>query len=356
VSNIYKPPNANWPEPPLPTVTHPALVMGDFNSHHTAWGYNVSDKNGEDLTQWSELNNLYLVHDAKQRGTFHSARWSRDYNPDLCFVTRNREGKPVPAVRRVLGNFPHSQHRPVLFSIGLHIHKIKSIPKDRWNFCKANWAGFSKAVDDSVRWIPATPENYDRFVGLVIGAAKKNIPRGHRKTYIPGWTTQCEELYASYQLSRNQDTADNLLSLLDKARREKWAQLVENTNSQHSSREAWRLLRHLGSDGQPSDRGHNISPNSIANCIVETSRAPADKTFSRMIKNQYRLAKREAAERSPHAVPFTMSEMDTAISKMKTGKAAGVDGVFPEFVRHSDSGQGSGCARCSTVYWKLERS
>jgi hypothetical protein len=335
ISNIYKPPNAAWPTPPLPAPSHPAILIGDFNSHHTTWGYNVSDKNGEDLTQWAELNDLHLVHDAKQKGTFHSARWNRDYNPDLCFVTRNGEGKPISAVRKVLGNFPHSQHRPVVFTIGLYIQRITSIPKNRWNFSKANWVDFSRSADDTLRWFTPTVDNYERFVGAVIGAAKKYIPRGHRASYIPGWTAECEELYARYQLSRNQQDADTLINLIDRSRKEKWAQLVENTNFQHSSRKAWRLLRRLGSDGEPSNQKKNISPNQIANHIVETSRAPADKQFSKSVRRKFLQAKKASPNQSAHATPFTRMEMDVAISKIKPGKAAGVDEIFPEFIKNS---------------------
>ena len=41
-------------------------------------------------------------------------------------------------------------------------------------------------------------ENYDRFCGLGKYIAKKHIPRGFRKQYVPGWNTKCNELYDNY--------------------------------------------------------------------------------------------------------------------------------------------------------------
>jgi len=38
------------------------------------WGYNKNDTQGEELADWSEAKGLRLVFDAKQRGTFQSAR------------------------------------------------------------------------------------------------------------------------------------------------------------------------------------------------------------------------------------------------------------------------------------------
>lgn len=41
--------------------------------------------------EWAELNNLYFIFDTKERSTFHSAAWGRDYNPYMYFVTTHRK-------------------------------------------------------------------------------------------------------------------------------------------------------------------------------------------------------------------------------------------------------------------------
>ena len=146
---------------------------------------------------WAETLNLHLLYDAKDRGTFHSARWDRDYNPDLCFVTSMNTG-PLPATRVVLKNFPQSQHRPVIIDIGNKIPIVKSVAKPRWNFHKADWKRFSKLLDDAIRFIPPLSSNYERFVGLVIASAKKTIPRGHRDEYIPCWNEESDRLYREF--------------------------------------------------------------------------------------------------------------------------------------------------------------
>lgn len=86
VNNIYNPLIIDWPIPSLKTVNHPAIYIGDFNSHHTSWGYRDINTCGNDLLEWSEVEKVRLVHDAKQKGTFWSARWNKEYNPDLCFI------------------------------------------------------------------------------------------------------------------------------------------------------------------------------------------------------------------------------------------------------------------------------
>ena len=48
IANIYKPPTEHWNNTNLPPVLpHPAVLVGDFNSHHPDWGYQEADLIGE---------------------------------------------------------------------------------------------------------------------------------------------------------------------------------------------------------------------------------------------------------------------------------------------------------------------
>ena len=138
VINVYKPPSKTWSNTVIQQEIHPAIYVGDFNSHHSLWGYTNNNEDGDKLVKWAESLNLFLVHDLKDLPTFQSGRWQRGYNPDLCFVTRAQDDKPLKASRRVLNKFPRSQHRPVIIKIGIQIEPVNSIPKPRWNFQKAN--------------------------------------------------------------------------------------------------------------------------------------------------------------------------------------------------------------------------
>jgi hypothetical protein len=43
VVNVYKPPTASWSNVPLKLFPHPAIYVGDFNSHNQLWGYEHKD-------------------------------------------------------------------------------------------------------------------------------------------------------------------------------------------------------------------------------------------------------------------------------------------------------------------------
>jgi len=134
----------------------------------TDWGYSSSNKEGEMLSNWASCNDLALVYDLKQKGTFVSARWQREYSPDLCWVS-SVCGHPQPATSSVLGNFPHSQHRPSVIHIGLMLPVIHSTNKKRWNFRKADWENFTRKTENSIPLIPrqqiAIEEAYTHFMG-----------------------------------------------------------------------------------------------------------------------------------------------------------------------------------------------
>ena len=47
VHSVYKPPNEKFVLPALGNGNLPHIVIGDFNSHSTTWGYTNTDDNGE---------------------------------------------------------------------------------------------------------------------------------------------------------------------------------------------------------------------------------------------------------------------------------------------------------------------
>src|SRR6202012_3634404 len=80
---------------------------------------------------------------------------------------------PIQARRTVEQDFPHSQHRPVIVELGYQIPIIKSVPRPRWNFNKAQWPSFTIDLDKVMRWISPNIENYSRFLNAVTSTAKK---------------------------------------------------------------------------------------------------------------------------------------------------------------------------------------
>ena len=87
VPSMYKPPNDPFELPALGHRNLPHIVIEDFNSHSTTWGYTSTDNEGEAVEQWAASCDFTLTHDAKLPKSFNSARWKKGYNSDLIFVS-----------------------------------------------------------------------------------------------------------------------------------------------------------------------------------------------------------------------------------------------------------------------------
>ena len=61
VTSVYKPPGERFSfHQPLT-----AVIIGDFNSHSSTWGYATTNTDGELVEDWAENQRLSLVHDPK---------------------------------------------------------------------------------------------------------------------------------------------------------------------------------------------------------------------------------------------------------------------------------------------------
>ena len=51
------------------------LVAGDFNSHNTIWGYDLTNEDREAAEEWASSIDLTILYDAKDDASFQSACW-----------------------------------------------------------------------------------------------------------------------------------------------------------------------------------------------------------------------------------------------------------------------------------------
>lgn len=71
---MYKPPNAILKfEKPLNFESQPTnFIIGDFYSHHTSWGYDLTDDYGNGVELWVESTEMTFIHKPKLPPSFNS--------------------------------------------------------------------------------------------------------------------------------------------------------------------------------------------------------------------------------------------------------------------------------------------
>jgi len=181
-------------------------------------------------------------------------------------------------VRRFLGKFPRSQHRPSLTTPPRLKVPAHSDPVKRWNFRKADWKRFCLLTGESVeRLSPLDTTNiekaYQEFCESLPFAVKQCIPRGRRKNYVPCWDKECETLYCSFIRTPvgtdSNRAASSVLSWLEQAKQERWEEAVNSIHLLHSSRKAWSTINELTGRSGRSCYLCSVSANSIASQLVK---------------------------------------------------------------------------------------
>ena len=147
VHSLYKPPPEPFLLPPLGQRIKPHIVIGDFNSHSTLWGYTTTDSDGEAVEQWADSNRLSLIHNAKLPKSLNSAIWKKGYNPDLIFVSSNISDM---CEKSVLDQIPRTQYRPICVTVHPVIVPQPTPFRRRFNLRKAKWDDFSTDFDEAI--------------------------------------------------------------------------------------------------------------------------------------------------------------------------------------------------------------
>ena len=342
VISVYKPPPTPfvWPQQiPLdtPQATKPTVIIGDFNSHNTIWGYDENNTDGEAVEEWATTKDLTLLHDLKGGSSFMSARWKKGYNPDLVFVSSSHF---TCFEKTIADPIPKSQHRPMIVNIRPTVRAMESNSIPRFNFKKAKWQQFTTDLDAQIAVIEPVPGNYEVFQKLVWKVAKQHIPRGCRKTYIPCLTNENKELYNQYIASYNNDPfsentitlGEDLTASITKEKSERWRELITNTDLTHNSKEAWTTIKKLNAERKPQSRIAAVTPNQVANQLLQNGKPTSkERGHLKKLKSEMDQALQDSDEGFE---AFTTEEIDVALNHLKLGKAAGIDGIFTEMIKH----------------------
>jgi len=123
-----------------------------------SWRYHETNDDDYVLEVWAVSGGLSLIHDHKLPSSFNSSRWKRRYNPDLIFES---EAIGIQCFKKMCEPIPSTQHKPILCDISAAISPNFAHFRRRFNFRKADWTAFSKALDKKISCLPPTSDNYN---------------------------------------------------------------------------------------------------------------------------------------------------------------------------------------------------
>ena len=333
VTSMYKPPGSpfSFLEPETFNYQQFNVIIGDFNSHSTSWDYHNSNNDGILLEEWAEAHQLHLVHDVKPPPSFNSYRWRRGSNPDLVFTSERISGL---SKKNVLDPIPHSQNRPIVIDVTAAVVPQKVPLRRRFDFRKANWEVFTSDLDEALADLEPIPANYERFIKLIQGISKKHIPHGCREHYIPGISAGSATIYDEYLKLYDQDplsddtldAGEMLMAAIAEERRKFWKELVEGVDMTHNSKKAWSTIKKINNDPKQASLHSNVTANQVAHLLLlngKTQNKPQQRDHPPWNKSN-----------DESTWTFTQRELQAAINTLKNGKAAGLDDIRTEQIKH----------------------
>ena len=338
------------------------LVIGDFNSHSTSWGYQENDTRGNEVEDWQIDNSLVLINDPKDPPTFFSRRWRTTTTPDLAFATGDIASKTSRHVQNQLGG---SDHRPIILAIDVNyrIKDIKTFP--RWNYKKAYWPTFTRLCEENCKKLKTRESNIYKpvkaFEKTLLDSATKTIPRGARKNYRPYWTEELEQL--EEEVSKNREnveknpTVENNIAYkaseakckktyIQEARRS-WNEKTEKLNFDKDGTKLWNLTKALNNEqSYPTTislekDGKTITGKEVANCFIDNYEdtcsvyIPSERKKEVQAELNHQKTNSDA-QTTPECMnkDFSLQELNDALESLKNNKSPGPDKITNEMLQH----------------------
>ena len=256
----------------------------------------------------------------------------RGYNPDIIFATNQIAGC---CNKIVMEPVPRSEYRPIgVRKLMQSYHRANRTFPATIQPEEGKLGAVRISARCSRREHPATAECYDQFVNALRKVARKNIPRGCRRNYVPGLTPESTELIEEYREKYEDDPfADNtitlgeeLMSTISEQCRKAWQTLIESTDMTHNSKKAWSTIRKLCDDPCKPKQHYNTTANQVTHQLLLNGRVPNRHPKVRLDRQRY-----PADPGFTRA--FTAAELNIGIRVLKNGKAPGLDDIQMELIK-----------------------
>ena len=373
VVNLYAPPIVQSDEDDRPTslgldfvpTDDRTIICGDVNAHHPTWdSHQPANSSGQALDEWA------LDHGLVSLNTGDATRVNPASGglsaPD---VTLAQVGLERRCYWNVHDDSMGSDHLPIEVCVGgcrIRTNRQRRVqPRPSWK--AADWETFGNVLDKELR---AHPGPFDcaasasaAFVAALNLAVSRSVPSSVRPHPKWWWSSECtqavEERRRRRRIAvRSRDPTDldrwrearrHACKTIALARQSAWRAYASNLNMRSDPSAVWRTIRSLdgradvGSNHVTMKRGPKecVSSKEKAKSFIDTyaavSRVPHDAEDRGLRRAVYARLREPCGcrnRRPGFCCPFSNAELESALRKLKPGKAAGPDGIATEPLRH----------------------
>lgn len=342
------------------------VITGDFNAHNEIWGSRFTNRQGRDIWQWIEDNNLILLNDGsntrldKGRATFSSI--------DLTIASPNL------SVISEWGMFPDnwgSDHFPQVINIGLNNSNRQNEPtRVKLRYDKANWVKFNQLCKEitleEVYSVDINAFN-DNLNNGFLHAAELAIPvssgKPHKHKMVPWWNDDCKNAVKGRKTALNQVkqntcpvNLDNLKeaekivkSTILNTKRANWQEFCETVKFKNcNSKTFWQKIHRIKGKlpgpiplikvgdilaKTPFEKAQ-ILVKHYSNVSSDSNMLPETLKYQKEFEAQNNQILHEPGEQNiPLNLPFSLSELKKCINS-RSDSTAGLDRISYQMFKH----------------------
>ena len=394
IHNIYIPPInesaegedrvQRWNTNKLPTSSS-TFIFSDTNCHGS-WDSRLSNNAMSDnWDDWMTTHSFTAMNHVGSPDSYtRTSSRGKKSSPDITVIPSQWVGRTSwsPLTKSPGG----SDHLPILIDVKLPSHRDKEQPKRtnkkrnqraKWAFKKANWEKFRELQDEVFNSWPQQAEAWsahkrnNAITYAIMRAAEASIPRGLRIDPKPFWNAELEAKAKECNMARERAHVSTEEAEQFKQRRKEydiactkekkkaWHDFVEGIDSKTNPSKVWNVIGGLDGRKSKSKPGVElreekdsarvaITDNQKAKLFIDTyinaskseetlkgrEKKLAEKDVVHGMRNATKGCKSCGGEKTGMCAPINMSEMKSALYKVKTGKAAGPDRITNEMLKH----------------------
>ena len=347
IANVYIPPASSSPPNFVatlaPFLAMGAIVVGDVNGHEEEWSAAQGDARGAALSGEIDAANYVVLNDPAIATRPVSAS-----SPDVALAPSSLALNFDWSVTTTL----NSDHLPISLRFPDDSPPARN-GRRYTNFRKADWLGFSLAVDALlfVQRPPTTCASGEKVLRrILLMCSSRFIPGGSHRVYVPGIDAASAALIEERDDRRRQDPTDPELTRLNaeisaslaSSSRQRWMETVKNADHRSNPVCFWRLLKGLvgkrtyTAPNQPvsfANKPPISKPSSIANGFCKHYVSVGNYQANRASRQIYRgLKVNNPLDRSLSM--FSEADVKGAISRSKNSTAAGPNGLTILHLKH----------------------
>lgn len=363
VCSIYCPPGIALPVVELrrliSELPSPVLLLGDFNSHHSAWGCSRVCTRGRLLASFLNDEDLCLLNTGSP--THFSLPSGNTSALDLSFTSPQL----VPLLTwHTAEDAMGSDHFPIWLEFQEEV--ILGTRPPRWNMRKADWSGFEARLEGVFADRPMQTPSVLEFTDAVTDVAREFIPMTSsvpRRIPVPWWTNECRDAIRARRRAHRafdrRSTTANMIAfrkaraharrIIQEAKRASWRSYVGQLNRFSPLSTVWSCIKRISGQWTAPTlpvlevNGEQIfRPDQVAN---EIAHALASRCGTGVSDPQFlRIRSRCEANRIDFSTseeltynrPFSMAELKSAVAGLRS-VSEGPDGVHNDMIRHLPS-------------------